>query len=76
MEERTASLRHRIPNEKRQECLRLFEQGLRFIIAFILAKFISSNFSYIRIFMPLISHVTLYNKTKYFIKSIDSVVSM
>ena len=27
MEERTASLRHRIPNEKRQECLRLFEQG-------------------------------------------------
>ena len=27
MEERTTSLRHRIPNEKRQECLRLFEQG-------------------------------------------------
>ena len=27
MEERTTSLRHRIPNEKRQECLKLFEQG-------------------------------------------------
>ena len=27
MEERTTSLRHRIPTEKRQECLRLFEQG-------------------------------------------------
>ena len=27
MEERTTSLRHRIPTEKRQECLKLFEQG-------------------------------------------------
>ena len=27
MEERTTSLRQRIPNEKRQECLKLFEQG-------------------------------------------------
>ena len=27
MEERTTSLRHRIPAEKRQECLKLFEQG-------------------------------------------------
>ena len=27
MEERTMSLRHRIPTEKRQECLKLFEQG-------------------------------------------------
>ena len=27
MEERTTSLRKRIPNEKRKECLKLFEQG-------------------------------------------------
>ena len=27
MEESTKSLRHRIPNDKRQECLKLFEQG-------------------------------------------------
>ena len=27
MEERTTSLRHRIPNEKRRECLRLFDEG-------------------------------------------------
>ena len=27
MEERTTSLRQRIPNQKRQECLKLFEQG-------------------------------------------------
>ena len=76
MEERTTSLRQRIPNEKRQECLKLFEQGLRFIIAIILAEFISSSFSYIYLFIPLISHVTLYNKRKYFIKMLDSDVAM
>ena len=27
MEDRTTSLRQRIPNQKRQECLKLFEQG-------------------------------------------------
>ena len=27
METKTTSLRHRIPTEKRQECLKLFEQG-------------------------------------------------
>ena len=27
MEERTTSLRHRIPAEKRKECLKLFEEG-------------------------------------------------
>ena len=27
MEERNASLRHRIPAEKRKECLKLFEEG-------------------------------------------------
>ena len=27
MEQQSTSLRHRIPNEKRQECLKLFEQG-------------------------------------------------
>ena len=27
MESETRSLRHRIPTEKRQECLKLFEQG-------------------------------------------------
>ncbi len=27
MEEKTMYLRQRIPNEKRQECLKLFEQG-------------------------------------------------
>ena len=27
MENETTSLRHRIPTEKRQECLKLFEQG-------------------------------------------------
>ena len=27
MEERKSSLRHRIPTEKRKECLRLFEEG-------------------------------------------------
>ena len=27
METKTSSLRQRIPNEKRQECLKLFEQG-------------------------------------------------
>ena len=27
MEEKTASVKHRVPTEKRQECLSLFEQG-------------------------------------------------
>ena len=27
MEEKNASLRHRIPTEKRKECLKLFEEG-------------------------------------------------
>ena len=28
METKTTSLRQRIPNEKRQECLKLFEEGI------------------------------------------------
>ena len=77
MEEAKESLRkHRVPTEKRKECLKLFEEGLRFIIAIILAEFISSSFSYIYLFIPLISHVTLYNKRKYFIKMLDSDVAM